>query len=64
MIPKGKKKAGDLPLPQTKHKKKKQRGKKKNNKTIGTTSLKQQGGCNSATDRLMMGKSEASSVHI
>lgn len=61
MIPKGKKKAGDLPLPQTKHKK--NRG-KKNNKTIGTTSLKQQGGCNSATDRLMMGKSEASSVHI
>lgn len=61
MIPKGKKKAGDLPLPQTKHKK---TGEKKNNKTIGTTSLKQQGGCNSATDRLMMGKSEASSVHI
>lgn len=33
-------------------------------KIIGTTSLKQQGGCYSATDKLTMGRSEASSVHI
>jgi len=31
---------------------------------IGTTLLKQQGRCYSATNGLMMGKSEASSVHI
>lgn len=40
------------------------KGGKKKKKKIGTTSLKQQGRCYSATDRLMMGKSEASSVHI
>lgn len=42
-------------------------GKKKTSneeKRIGTTSLKQQGGCYSATDKLTMGRSEASSVHI
>lgn len=42
----------------------KKKKKKKKRKEIGTTSLKHQGGCYSATDRLMMGKSEASSVHI
>jgi len=55
--PRGRKRAGGLAK---KIKPYQNREKKK----IGTTSLKQQGRCYSATDRLMMGKSEASSVHI
>lgn len=58
MLPWGKERVGGL----AKQNKLKQNSEGK--KKIGTTSLKQQGGCFSATDRPMMGKSEAFSVHI